>query len=134
MKTRLAKTRTRENHSCCSLSWANKQTHETRCKTEFGNISPTRNVKGINAQFSVITKLILLIIKKARQGGWTKKIKQQKQPKGILPELCPLQHIYCYSAKFLDNWSQVFHFSDIFHKQDLKRDGKCRLSVQDGGF
>jgi len=30
-----------------------------------------------------------------------------KRPKGILPELGPLQHINCYSAKFFDIWKLV---------------------------
>ena len=46
----------------------------------------------------------------------------------------PLQYINCYSAKFLDNWSQVFQFGNIFHKQHLKRDGTCQLSVYSSGL
>ena len=68
-----------KRHLCCSLSCAQNQTHETRYKTEFGNILPARVVKGINDKFSVITRLILPIIKKVRQGRWTTILKQQQQ-------------------------------------------------------
>ena len=57
-----------KRYLCCSLSFAQNQTQETRYKTEFGNILPARVVKGINDKFSVITKFILPVINKARQG------------------------------------------------------------------
>lgn len=51
---------------------------------------------------------------------------QRCKVKYFSPELCTFQHVDCYRSEFLDNWSQVLHFRDILHKQDLVRNGKVR--------